>query len=175
MKMKNLALTILMLFALGGVAHAQNDSREETLRRLIVLSTPQNIIDMMSEQMVEPLRAIIEAPEEYWDEAREKVGDMLIEAMQEMMLPIVDEYYTDDELRELLRFHESPLGIKSNAIVPRVLEASYRTGNELGNRIMEALASDMHQKGYIDDQTYIFIRGGQQIDQYETEIHAINQ
>jgi hypothetical protein len=64
-------------------------------------------------------------------------------ALRELVIPLYDRHFSLDELRGLNAFYSSPLGRKTIAVMPALLNDSMalgaRWGRELGPRIAERL------------------------------------
>ncbi len=63
----------------------------------------------------------------------------------DLAVPVYDKYYSDDEVKDLIRLYETPLGHKMLATLPKVMAelqaAGQKQGEELGRQsMMEVLA-----------------------------------
>jgi hypothetical protein len=50
----------------------------------------------------------------------------------DLVVPIYDKYYTDEEIKSLIQFYETPVAKKMLAVLPKVLEESQAAGNKWG-------------------------------------------
>ena len=67
------------------------------------------------------------------------------QAILDLAVPVYDKYYSDDEVKGLIRLYETPLGQKMLATLPQVTAelqaAGQKQGEELGRQsMMEVLA-----------------------------------
>jgi len=77
-------------------------------------------------------------PSAFWDKMEKKFGSEFISKC----VPIYDKYYTHDEIKQLIKFYESPIGKKSIATTPVILQESMAIGAEMGKQIAEDLANE---------------------------------
>lgn len=74
-----------------------------------------------------------------------------IESLKEAIIPIYDKYFTDDELKEMIRFYSSDLGRKAIKVMPSIMQegmaAGQRWGESLGPQINRRIKEKLGQKG----------------------------
>jgi hypothetical protein len=111
------------------------------------------VIDQMVdglEKNMKPLMANALPPGEY----REKLIDLFFakfnskiapQQLVDLALPIYDKYYSDAEIKDLIKFYETPLGQKLSSVRPQMVveleEAGQKWGEGLGrDSMVEVLA-----------------------------------
>jgi uncharacterized protein len=114
---------------------------EEVARKLIEanggIETFRGLIDQYKEQL-QKLRP--DVPTEFWNAffAATNLNDMI-----DFAIPIYQKHFTQDEIKRMIAFKESPLGKKMNHEMPEITKelaiAGQRWGEKLGQRIQAEL------------------------------------
>ena len=55
--------------------------------------------------------------------------------LMDQVIPIYDKYFTDQEIRELLAFYETPVGRKAVLVLPKVVDESMMAGRRWGQSL----------------------------------------
>ena len=146
--------TTLLLIALpliGATSFAkEKDDYTDAMRKYLEVS---GTTDQMSNMMTGML-------EDYLDldnESRVAFEDILVEFYE----PIYKKHFTIDEINEILKFYDSPIGKKlvaeNSAMVNEVMETSYEMYNRLALKIAIALSElgiDAFEEVDISDYIY---------------------
>jgi hypothetical protein len=94
-----------------------------------------SIIDAVRKQMPD-------LPETKVETIKKVIGDVLKEEMPgllEQLAPLYARYYTPDEIRQLIAFYESPLGVKMLRVNPMLLRESTAMGEQWGRALQPRL------------------------------------
>ncbi|MFZ0478386.1 MAG: DUF2059 domain-containing protein [Terriglobales bacterium] len=128
-------------------------AKRADISRLMELEGTKAVIDQMVdglEKNMKPLMANALPPGEY----REKLIDLFFakfnskiapQQLVDLALPIYDKYYSDAEIKDLIKFYETPLGQKLSSVRPQMVveleEAGQKWGEGLGrDSMVEVLA-----------------------------------
>jgi hypothetical protein len=127
-------------------ADPQQQIKRTEIRQLIQLTGAAKIAGAVMKQMIEPLKAANpQVPAEFWDEFMRQVDP---EELIDLIVPIYDKYYTLEEIRELVRFYQSPAGQKTIKVLPQLSAESIHAGQQWGQEIGERVMRKMKEKGY---------------------------
>ena len=118
------------------------DAEKEKLIRSVLARTKE--VEMAQERMLQALagmkQLMTRVPEKYWEKYRNFISP---EDLQNRLVQVYDKHYTKEELKELLRFYDSPLGKKiSDEAVP-ILRDSMQIAQEMSRRAATALSEEM--------------------------------
>ncbi len=73
--------------------------------------------------------------------------------MKDQLIPIYKKYFSDQEIRELIAFYQSPIGEKIILVMPRVVNESMKAGQRwaesLGPEIDERVMSALKREGLL--------------------------
>ena len=129
-------------------------AKEADIRRLMEVTGAQERGKQVESLMLQQLRPLIEKSLPPGDRTQKIVGIFLEKFqarfrgtdMLEPIVPIYDKYLTDDDIRGLIQFYESPLGQRVIKILPQVTQESFAAGVALGRKIVSDILGDMSQE-----------------------------
>jgi uncharacterized protein len=150
------------------LAHGQTDSgadlasaaaridpaKRADIERLLELTGIKAIVASTMDSTMKSLRPLLISslpPGEY----REKLIDLFVDKFHsqadaqqvlELVVPIYDKHFSDEEIRGLIKFYETPLGQKSVSVLPQVSnearEAGKTWGGNLGRQCMQEVLAE---------------------------------
>jgi len=117
--------------------------KEADIRRLMTITQIDKVTLQSMQAMstnVKPLLTASLPAGEY----REKLIALFLEKFQAnakaedligLFIPLYDKYFTDDEIKGLIKFYETPIGQKAVSTLPQLLEEAQKTGRDWGARL----------------------------------------
>lgn len=141
-------LTIITFLFLGSLnLNAQQSTIEEDIRQVMELSGAGKLgVQVMEAMTAQFQQSMPEVPTEFWKEVMKEVNP---DKMIELIIPIYKKHFTQEEIRQLVTFYQSPLGKKVTATLPAVTAESMKAGEEWGGEIAATVLKRLQQKGYI--------------------------
>jgi hypothetical protein len=139
--------------ATSPLIHAIDPAKEADIRRLLEV-VHAGTVGVAAMNAMEPnVRKMMTSslpPGDY----RERLINLFLEKfhaklspkqLEDLAVPVYDKYYSDEDLRGLIQFYQTPLGQKMMTSMPKVIteasEAGQKWGQELGRQtMMEVLA-----------------------------------
>ncbi|HWR13619.1 MAG TPA: DUF2059 domain-containing protein [Terriglobales bacterium] len=118
-------------------------AKEASIRRLLEVSGAKGVaISMMDsmEQSIRPMMTSALPPGDY----RERLVELFFQKFHErrdpqvlidMAVPAYDKYFTEDEIKGLVAFYESPLGKKAVGTLPKLTGEMQQMGGEWGRKM----------------------------------------
>jgi uncharacterized protein len=124
----------------------EQDAKRAEIRKLIELTGAANISADALRQIIAPLRSgFPQVPDEFWDNfVKEVRSDELVD----LVVPIYDKYYTLEEIRDLTRFYQSPVGQKTIKVLPKLSAEAIDAGQEWGRMVADRAMRKLKDKGY---------------------------
>lgn len=123
-------------------AQVQQDKQAD-IRRLLEITGAGSIAAQSMDQMEKTVRPMVTdalPPGEY----RAKLVDLFFEKfrskrdpanLMNLVIPIYDKYYTDEDIRGLIQLYQTPLGKKMLSTLPNVMAESQAAGTKWGEQI----------------------------------------
>jgi hypothetical protein len=98
--------------------------------------------------MIEQFKGIIpEAPDEYWDLVlKEFSGGELVQ----LIIPIYDRHFSHEEIKDIIKFYETPTGKKMVEKLPLITQESMNAGQQWGMEIGEIIQNKLIKDGYLE-------------------------
>jgi hypothetical protein len=165
---KLLGLMFCLSLTCGGVGivRAQSDGKEkapaaikgerrEDIKRLL------DLMGVIEDEMksLEPVfenfkRSFPNVPAPVWEDLKKEFkAEFTPEMFLETYLPIFARRFSAAEVKELIKFYESPAGRKMVAALPIIREEAYVVGFERGQKIGQRLQERLRAKGYAPSET----------------------
>ena len=92
-------------------------------------------------------KAYPDVPEKFWDDFLAEIdADELID----LVIPIYEKYYTEEDVDGLIEFYKSSLGRKMVRMNPKISSDSMEAGRAWGEKIGRRVAEKMRKEGYFD-------------------------
>jgi hypothetical protein len=117
-------------------------AKEADIRRLLEVSGAKKLVTQTMASMTTSVRPVLSnslPPGEY----REKLIDLFFAKFQskadsaqllDLAVPLYDKYFSQDEIKGLIRFYETPLGQKSLSVVPQLMGEMSEIGRKWGEQ-----------------------------------------
>ena len=150
-------VTLLVAFALTIPAFAQTSPTEDktaNVRRLLTLMGAEKLQASIIDQFMNIFKSSF-AKTARPDERSQKILDRMTTLFTEevkkadflqMTADLYSKNFTNDEIKELIQFYESPVGRKTIQVLPTVTQESMTRGAELGQiaakRALERMAEE---------------------------------
>ncbi|MCL2265183.1 MAG: DUF2059 domain-containing protein [Treponema sp.] len=143
--MKKLIFVLLLTILTGSLSIYGQSKNEDILKLLRVSGT-----DKQTQMVIDELIALFEQtipdiPAVVWVKFKDKIK---IDDLLEMCIPIYDKYYTHNDIKEMIKFYESPIGKK-------MVDAEYKMTNEIsalgekwGEKIGNEIVNELINDGY---------------------------
>lgn len=167
--MKKIALTMMLVLltanlavagqsqdpggAPGGVPDPNAPIRPEkakAIHRLLDLMGSAKLGQQVMGQMLPLARSSFkQVPEGVWDEIEKEFNsEISFGKLQEMTIPIYNRHFSDEEINEMIKFYESPIGKKLSSVMPQIAAESMQVGMEWADQILKRIRQRLKEKGY---------------------------
>ncbi len=143
-------LSVLIVFPLLAQKSGKTDIPQEKsaklkdIRKLMDITGSGNLGMQVMANMIESYKKMLpNVPPSFWDSFLKEVDS---DSLVELIIPIYDKYLTHDEIKDIIKFYESPSGRKLVKVLPMItnesMEAGSKWGKEIGNRLIERLQNE---------------------------------
>lgn len=147
--MKRFLIAGLMLVCISAQAQTNSKTYPATLKKFLEasgsLETFQSAIGTMLNQFKNMYPS---APEEIWTEFQKEFSTTSLDDLVSMLAPIYEKHLTENDLKELIKFYESPVGKKLAKESPAIMQESMTAGQSWGMKVAEKVQAKMKEKGY---------------------------
>lgn len=147
--MKKSILFVLCLLTLAPALQAQEgNTKEQDIRKLLVLTGSDKLADQIMDQMMPALDAI-GGDKSFWDEFRAEIDD---EELIRMTIPIYDKHLTHEEIKGLIAFYQTPLGARLIEKLPAIMQDSMVAGMKWGEEVAEKAMAKVEARKAKEEQ-----------------------
>jgi hypothetical protein len=84
-------------------------------------------------------------PDSFWEKASKEANPSDLE---KITISIYDKYLSDDDIKGLVAFYQSPLGQKVVKVMPQISRESMAAARQWGIQFVEKIESDLKAQGY---------------------------
>jgi hypothetical protein len=146
--MRNAMAAIGVICVLAGAARAQETQKQKDIRHLLDVTGSGKLgAQVMTQMMGNMKRSMPNVPERFWNDFMKEVhtGELV-----DLIVPVYDRNLSHDDVKELIRFYESPTGKKFVSVLPQITQESMvvgeKWGRELAERVMRKLQAQQKQE-----------------------------
>jgi hypothetical protein len=137
---------LLVLCLLGSALTVYGQTKRQDIATLLDLMNTKSQAAQMFDLMLPSLEALApQAPAAFWTLFRSKLD---MDSFSNMIIPIYDRHFSQDDIKGLIRFYESPLGRKMLAVTPQLTQESFVVGQEWGQRLAQDIIDELVKQGY---------------------------
>jgi hypothetical protein len=141
-------LVLLPFFCLH--IHAQTQTapskRSDIIRLLQMTGAAQGAKQALDLMLPSLKEAMPEVPDQVWQDCRAEVRD---QEMIELTYQIWNKHFTHQEIRDLIRFYETPTGQKIIRETPALQQETLIAGKQWGDQIVGRVLARVKEKGYV--------------------------
>jgi uncharacterized protein len=128
-------------------AAAIDPQKEKDIRTLLDLSGAAKLGMQVIDQMITQMRQIHpDVPPDFWDAFKKEAN---AEDFTNLVVPIYAKHFSDDEVKELIKFYKSPIGQKLVREQPQMMRESMIVGQQWGFQLGQKIARRLKEKGYV--------------------------
>jgi hypothetical protein len=140
---------VVFMLLLVSQTYAGDSQKVKDIKTLLKLTGSVEMSLSAMDQIIESLKKVQpDIPEEFWSEFRKEVSaDDLID----LIVPIYNKYYSEQDVKDLIVFYKSPLGQKVTKTLPSISQESMQAGQVWGQRLGEKVVERMKAKGYLKE------------------------
>ncbi|MDR1025582.1 MAG: DUF2059 domain-containing protein [Treponema sp.] len=139
---------LLVLFLLGGtlVCSVYGQTKRQDIITLLDLMGTRSQGAQMFDLMLPSLETLApQAPAAFWSMLKSKMNT---DSFSDLIIPIYDKHFSQDDIRGLIQFYESPLGRKMLEVTPQITEESFAAGQEWGQQLAQDILNELVKQGY---------------------------
>ena len=127
------ALVALSLRAQTADAHAEKIAN---IRKMLTLTGGEKVADQIFDVMTATMRSSAPGANEFLDELKKEMGGG---KLMDIMTGIYDRYLSDEDVKGIIQFYESPAGKKMIETTPKIVADTMDEANEISRRVMQRI------------------------------------
>jgi hypothetical protein len=133
--MSKVMAAIGVICVLSGAVHAEETQKQKDIRKLLKITGSGELGTQVMSQMVGNMKkAMPQVPEKFWGDFMKEVRT---DELVDLIVPIYDRNLSHDDVKELIKFYESPTGKKFVSVLPKITQESMGVGEKWGRDLAE--------------------------------------
>jgi hypothetical protein len=142
-------MSFLLLLCFTPALMAQSNptaTKDANIRKLLILTDAKGIFKRALEAQISAMKTnnVNRIPPKFWDEMLKEVDpDKFIE----LLVPVYDKHFSNDEIEGMIAFYETPLGKKLVSVLPEIMTESATAGDKYGQQIATKVIQRMQAEG----------------------------
>ena len=161
MNVKILFSSLLLLLVTTGnmPALAQSDTGSSPLtttqqvdkindiKKMLALTGAKYVFQQTLEQSLASTKSQHpQIPQEFWDAFMAEVS---VDEMLNRLIPIYNKYLSAEDIKELIKFYETPLGKKTVNVLPQITRESIEVSQQYGIESAKRVLQKLEAEGYV--------------------------
>jgi hypothetical protein len=139
-------LFALCLLAAAFAFSAYGQTKNQDIARLLKITNTESQASQMFDLMLPSLELMApQVPDEFWAQFKSKLD---LNSFSELLVPIYDRHFSQDDIRGLIQFYESPIGKRMLEVTPLITQESFAAGQEWGQKIGQEVVNELVKQGY---------------------------
>jgi hypothetical protein len=140
-----ISFVLLSAFAASAQTSEAQAKRADIVHLLRMTGAAKGAAQVLDLMLPTLKQSMPQVPETLWQEFRSEVRE---DQMIELTYEIWDKHFTHQEVRDLIRFYESPTGQKIIRETPAIQRESVVAGQKWCTQIVDRIAARLREKGY---------------------------
>jgi len=123
-------------------------TKNDDIIKLLKVSGTDKLADQMMTVIIPQFKQLVPGiPDAFWVKFRQKIN---IDELLLACVPAYSKYYTHDEIKQLIRFYESPLGKRMVEVTPLITQETMAIGQQWGEKLGQDIVNELIKDGYVD-------------------------
>ena len=132
--------------AKGSTTKTIDPIKKEDIRKMLVATgAGQMGVQVINQMIGMQRRQNPNVPKEFWDDFLSEID---ANELIELTIPAYDKHLSHDEVKELTRFYESPVGKKLVQVQPQIMQDSMSAGQQWGAKLAQKIVERLKAEGY---------------------------
>jgi hypothetical protein len=139
-------LHLVLMLTLCAVFSAYGQTKKQDIIKLLDVMDVKAQATQMIDLMLPSMQGMVPgAPAEFWTKFKAGVK---METFVEMLVPIYDKHLSHDDVKNLIKFYESPTGKKFIKVSPAMTQDAFLASQKWGEKLAQDIISELKKDGY---------------------------
>jgi hypothetical protein len=140
--MGKLLAAIGVVCMLSGAVRAEETQKQKDIRKLLKITGSGELGTQVMSQMIGSMKkAMPNVPDKFWGDFMKEVRT---EELIDLIVPVYDRNLAQEDIKELIRFYESPTGKKFVSVLPKITQESMVVGEKWGRELAERVIKKLN-------------------------------
>ncbi len=145
--MKKILVSLAVVWCVAlGVQAQDNQEYEKQVAKMLEMTHTMDAMKQIFPQMTAMLKQQLpQAPDEFWKELDASMNGMY-DKMIKAVIPVYKKYLTLDDLKEIIKFYETPVGKKLSEMNPKATAEILPIAQQIGMQTMQELMQKHYEQ-----------------------------
>jgi len=146
--LKSAFLVLLLIWACYARETKQDSiQKAKDIRFLLEASGSEKLAMQLVSNLLSSLRNLSDKiPDSLWDEIKNKM--IVKDDLYNLMVPMYEKHFSHKEVKEIMEFYRSPVGLKLMKAMPLITEEAMIAGERWGQIVTDKIFKELRDKGY---------------------------
>jgi uncharacterized protein len=122
------------------------NEKQKDIKSLMVLTGSGELGIQVVEQMVASFKkSMPDIPNTFWDDFMKEID---ADGLMEICVPVYDKHLSHEDIKEMIRFYESPTGKRVVKVLPVITQECMKEGEKWGKDVGTKVGKQLEEKGY---------------------------
>jgi hypothetical protein len=145
--MKKIILVFAIVIGTSAFGIYGQTKNDDILKLLRISGTDKMAEQMMSALIPQFKQLVPDIPDVFWVKVSENLN---IDDLLTACVPAYNKFYTHDEIKQLIKFYESPLGKRMVEVTPLLAQETMAIGQKWGEKLGQDIVNELIKDGYLD-------------------------
>ena len=146
---KRILLSALMFIGCLSAFGQVNEEYKKTLKKVFEVTGSEKTYEVAIKQIFTAYKQQFPSVEtRMWDELEKEFQKTSLSSLTDLLVPVYSKYMTIEDLQELIKFYETPVGKKYAQNVPFITQESIQIGQQWGMKLGQDIEKKIKEKGY---------------------------
>lgn len=123
-------------------------TKNDDIMKLLKVSGADKMADQMMAAIIPQFNQLVPGiPDVFWVKFKEKIN---INDLMVACVPAYSKFYTHDEIKQLIKFYESPLGKRMVEVTPLLTQETMTIGQKWGEKLGQDIVNELINDGYVN-------------------------
>ena len=135
-------ITLVLTLPALGQSTATDGEKTENIQHLMKIMGMEKLQQTMLDQLLVAMKPMLQVPagDEHARMMAERFSELMSEEFKKLNfmsinIDLYNQYFTNDEIKGLIQFYESPVGRKAIQVLPAITQEGMKRGMELGGTV----------------------------------------
>ncbi|MBN2348805.1 MAG: DUF2059 domain-containing protein [Bacteroidales bacterium] len=148
--MKRITILILAVsLSISSLFSQTENEYEQTLKKMLSISGTEASFETAISQMFQMYKQQqTDVPADIWDEFEQEFLRTSLDDLVEMFTPVYKKYLTIEDLKQIIKFYQTPAGKKYAEKTPLIMQESMEVGQQWGMKVGEKFQKKLEERGF---------------------------
>lgn len=129
------------------INNTEEIEKVNNIKELLAITGAKNLAQQVMNQMLGSIKSQYpQVPQKFWDTFLEETN---VDRMIDKLVPVYSKYLTNEDVKGLIRFYQTPLGKKTLVSLPQISRDSITIGQQYGLEAAKRALQRLQKEGYL--------------------------